>query len=361
MSEVAIAVRSPGGAAGELRSRWAQRSPRARTTLRLTALLAATTAAYHYSLLSLLQSLSLETPLAYVGLVPVMALLLAALRARPLKPEPLINDRQVDYIVAVPLLVAALAINVLMPRQLSTMFWVWRIDLFTLPFFVAGAVALLFGVRVLWRQRLAISFLMLAWPLPYSVLLLRFLTKFTNGTLGGLKLVLKVVHVATPQPSANGSLFQVAHAGRSFPISVVSACSGVNGMVGFLLVGVAFGAVVRGPRIRKALWLTAGLALLWLINLGRILFIFWAGKVWGSQWPSMCCTPTSASSPSTSASSSCWWRCGPSGWRSAAATGSPLLQRRSAPPCARLPCRRRRPPSSQWPCSAGCWRSPTRT
>jgi len=211
------------------------------------------------------------------------ALLLAALRARPMRPEPLIHDRQVDYIVGVPLLVAALAVNLLMPRRLSTLFWVWRIDLFTLPFFVAGAVALLFGVRVLWRQRLAVSFLMLAWPLPYSVLLLRFLTTFTDGTLGGLRLALKVVHVAIPQPSADGSLFQVVHAGKSFPISVVSACSGVNGMVGFLLVGVAFGAVVRGPRTRKALWLTTGLALLWLINLGRILFIFWAGKVWGES------------------------------------------------------------------------------
>jgi len=282
MSAAGVTVAQPDhGLMDELRRRWDRRSARTRTMLRLTALLGATTAAYHYSLLSLLQSLSLETPLAYVGLVPVMALLLAALRARPLKPEPVIHDRQVDYIVGLPMIVTALAINVFMPRRLSTLFWVWRIDLFTLPFFVAGAVALLFGVRVLWRQRLAVSFLMLAWPLPYSVLLLRFLTSFTEATLGGLRLALKVVDVASAQPSSDGSLFQVAHAGKTFPISVVSACSGVNGMVGFLLVGIAFGAVVRGPRTRKALWLTTGLALLWLINLGRILFIFWAGKVWG--------------------------------------------------------------------------------
>jgi len=284
MSASEAALRQPMfGTADDLRRRWEQRSPRTRTSLRVAALLAGTATAYHYSLLSLLQSLSLETPLAYVGLVPIMALLLAALRARPLKPEPHIHDRQLDYIVGLPLLSAALAVNVLMPRRLSTLFWVWRIDLFTLPFFVAGAVAILFGVRVLWRQRLAISFLMLAWPLPYSVLLLRFLSAFTNGTLSGLRLALKGIHVAVPQPSADGSLFQVVHAGKPFPISVVSACSGVNGMVGFLLVGVAFGAVVRGPRVRKALWLTAGLALLWLINLGRILFIFWAGKLWGES------------------------------------------------------------------------------
>lgn len=256
---------------------------RARTVLRLAILLIATGAAYHYSLLSLLQSLSLETPLAYVGLVPVMALFLAALRARPLKPEPLIHDRQIDYIIGLPLLITSLGINLLLPRRLSTMFWVWRIDLFTLPIFVAGAVTLLFGIRVLWRQRLAIGFLFLAWPLPYSVLLLKFLSSFTGLTLGGLQVALRYVEVAVPQPSADGSLFQVVHAGQSFPLSVASACSGVNGMVGFLLVGIAFGAVVRGPRPRKALWLASGLMLLWLINLGRILFIFWAGRQWGES------------------------------------------------------------------------------
>src|SRR5262249_31204556 len=62
-----------------------------------------------------------------------------------------------------------------------------------------------------------------------------------------------------------------------------SACSGVNGMVGFLLVGIAFGVIVRGPRIRKLLWLAGGLALLWVINVARIVFIFWTGRLWGEK------------------------------------------------------------------------------
>jgi exosortase/archaeosortase family protein len=165
---------------------------------------------------------------------------------------------------------------------MSTMFWLWRIDLFSLPFFVAGAVCIVFGIRTMWQQRLAIAYLFLAWPYPYSVLLLRFLNGFTNLTLAGVKVALHLVPVATEVPVAGGSLFQVVH-GKPFQISVVSACSGVNGMVGFLLVGAAFGAIVRGPRMRKALWLAGGLLLLWFINLGRILFIFWAGQQWGSK------------------------------------------------------------------------------
>lgn len=266
----------------DLRDRWRSTPPRTKTTARVAALLGMVLVAYHYSLASLLQSLGLETPLAYVGLTPVMALGLAALRARPTRPEPAIHDRQLDYILGIPLLATAVGVNLVFPKRLSTMFWVWRIDLFTLPFFVAGAVVVLFGVRTMWRQRLAIGFLFLAWPLPYQVLLLRFLPGFTGMTLAGVKTLLQWVPFAKEIPSADGSMFQIL-ADKPFQVSVVSACSGVNGMVGFLLVGVAFGAVVKGPKIRKALWLVGGMALLWAINLGRIMFIFWTGKQWGEE------------------------------------------------------------------------------
>lgn len=262
--------------------RWRQSPPQYKTAARVVALLGLVAAAYHYSLTSLAQSLSLDTPLAYVGLTPVIALGIAGLRARHAQFDPAIHDRQLDYIVGLPLMTAALAVNLALPERLSTMFWVWRIDLFTLPFFVAGAVAVLFGVRTMWRQRLAVTFLFFAWPLPYQVLLLRLMPAFTGATLAGVKTLLGVFPLGRSLPSADGSLFQVL-SDKPFQISVASACAGVNGMVGFLLVGVAFGAVVRGPRLRKVLWLTGGLTLLWAVNLARILFIFWVGSRWGEK------------------------------------------------------------------------------
>jgi exosortase/archaeosortase family protein len=215
--------------------------------------------------------------------VPAIALALAALRARPMRPEPAIHDRQVDYIVGLPLIAGALAANLLLPGRLSAMFWVWRIDLLTLPVFVAGAVAIIFGVRVLWRQKLAIGYLFLGWPYPYSTALLRVLDAFTSATLFAIREILKVVPVATSVASPDGTLFVVTHHGQSFPLSIVSACSGVNSVVGFLLIGSAFAAVVRGPMVRKVLWLIGGMLVLWAINLGRITFIFWAGKMWGEN------------------------------------------------------------------------------
>src|SRR4029077_14046127 len=94
-------VRSP---LSDLRDRWRRTPPRTKTAARVGAVLAMVLGAYHYSLLSLVQTLGLETPLAYVGLVPLIALALGAIRARTARPHLAIYDRQVDYIVGVPLL-----------------------------------------------------------------------------------------------------------------------------------------------------------------------------------------------------------------------------------------------------------------
>jgi exosortase/archaeosortase family protein len=266
------------------RQRWADASATTRTRVQVGVFLGVVAVAYHYSLETLIKTLNLNTPLAYIGLVPLIALCMAAVRSRPATHEPAIHDRQVDYIVGVPLVLAALAINFLLPRQLSAMFWVWRIDLLSLPFFVAGVASIIFGLRAVWRQRLAVAYLFLAWPLPYSLVLLGFLGRFTGLTLKALTPIAAGLHVASPVPGGDGSIFQVTNAGRAFPLSVVSACSGVNGMVGFLLVGAAFGAIVSGPKVRKGLWLAFGLALLWAINLARLLLIFWTGKRYGEHF-----------------------------------------------------------------------------
>jgi exosortase/archaeosortase family protein len=256
-----------------------------RTRVKVGVLVVATLAAYHYSLESLLQTVSYDTPLAYVGLVPLIAAALAFGLRKPIRPEPAIHDRQLDYILGVPLIVAALLIDLVLPRRESVLFWVHRMDLVSLPLFVAGAVVILFGTRVLWRQKMAILFLLLAWPWPYTSVLLGSLNGFTNVTIAGLNKALSVIPLASPITTAGSEsgLYQIMHSGRAFPVSVVTACSGVDGMVGFFLVGTAFAVIVQGPALRKVLWLAAGLVVLWTTNLTRILMIFWVGKNWGEH------------------------------------------------------------------------------
>ncbi len=267
----------------QLRLWWVGLDVTSRTAVQLSLVLGGTLVAYPYSLLTLIEQLDVQSPLAYVGLVPVFALALAGAYVKPKRNEPDIYDRQLDYIVGVPLILGAAAITILLPHHMSSTYWQWRVDLLAVPLFIAGLLAIVFGVRVLWRQRLPIAYLLLALPALYTVVLDSVLLWYTNFTVTMLRTIVAHVRVAVPSAVPADALFMVTHNGHSFELQVVTACSGVDGLVGFLLIGLLFAAMVSGPILRKSAWLLAGLPLLWAINLGRMMFIFWAGKEWGEK------------------------------------------------------------------------------
>ena len=115
-------------------------------------------------------------------------------------------------------------------------------------------------------------------------MLLGVLNAFTTATLYAMDRIVNVTHLAVLEGSLSNGVFSVPHDGSAFSLSVVSACSGVSSVVGFLLVGTAFLFTVRGPLVRKVLWLVGGMILLWTINLGRITLIFWAGQKYGEHF-----------------------------------------------------------------------------
>jgi exosortase/archaeosortase family protein len=238
--------------------------------------------AYHHSLQTLFDALRLDTPLAHLGLVPVIAVLIALPRRRA-GAEPDIHDRQLDYIVGIPLLAVAMGVNALLPDRLSTMYWVWRVDLLTLPLFVSGVIAVLFGLRTLWRFRWSVAFLFLAWPWPFGQLVDRYLGDVTRLTIWAVRHVVEIVPVATWVPGSDGSLFNVEHDGRTFPLSVASACSGANSLVGFFLIGTALQTVVKGRKRNRLAWLAVGAVIVWLLNVARIVLVFGAATWWGEK------------------------------------------------------------------------------
>lgn len=269
--DVTLALPLPSGSTPRVRRVW----------IRPAVALALVVVAYRTSLVTLLETMQLDTPLAHLSLVPIISLVLALLQ-RKSSAGPEIHDRQLDWIIGLPLIGAALVINVVLPARLSAEFWVWRVDLLSLPLFVAGLLALLFGTRTLWKYRLAVLFLFLAWPYPYALVLDRWLGEFTQLTVAALSFMLGSIPLAQ-RVAGSDSLFQVTYGGEQIQMSVASACSGANGLVGFLLVGLAFTMVVRGGRARKIAWLATGAVLVWTFNLARILMIFWSAGRWGEE------------------------------------------------------------------------------
>src|ERR1700728_4587132 len=174
---------------------WSALEEKTQTRCKIVVLVGLVFLAYHYSLVSLVQTVGLDTPLAYVGLVPIIAAGLAWLNRHPRASEPPIHDRQLDYIIGLTLVAAAVVAAVFLPGRMGDMYCVDRIDLLFLPLFVAGATVLFFGVRVAWRQKVALGYLFLGWPWIYTTVLLGTLGGFTSLTLSGLNAALKVVPV----------------------------------------------------------------------------------------------------------------------------------------------------------------------
>jgi len=247
---------------------------------RVLAGLVAVGVAFHASLWSLLRGTTVDTPLAYLGLVPAVALGLGYVLSRPRPNEPEIHDRHVDRIVAVPLLAVPVVAMALLPARMSTMFWLWRIDLLVLPLFAAGVVVLLFGIRMLWRTKVAVGWLFLAWPVPARFGVTMLLDPLSRLTASAVRVAVGVVPLARPV-NGDGISFEIGSGAEAFRVQVASACSGANSLVGFLLVASAVAVVLRGPKGAKFRWLVVGTAFVWALNVFRILLILGVGRVAG--------------------------------------------------------------------------------
>lgn len=250
--------------------------------VRALTIVIATTVAYHYSLTSLARGLSLQTPLGYLALVPVIAIALGWIewRTHPVhQPKELRLDFVLGRAFGAGLLVTAWAIALLVP--IGVQFWLFRADLLSMPIFVAGATTLLYGVRRTWQFKIPILFLFLAWPIPYTALLGDTMQWFTGIAVDALTLLSMLLPVAAPVGSEG--LFRVDHGGTSFLLSVGAACAGVSGLVGFLLIGGSLSMAVSGRWTRRALWLAAGLLVVWVLNIARIELIFLVGALFGES------------------------------------------------------------------------------
>jgi hypothetical protein len=154
--------------------------------------LGATGVGFAVSLASLPAGFPDRLTLGALGLVPLISLLLAvAIAVGRRGPEPDIHDRYLDYILGLALLGAAAAAMWFLPGSMSIFFWSWRLDMVWLPVFAAGAITLVCGARALWRYRVPVAFLFLAWPLPYVAA--RVPAALSAVAIAGLGLILLVL------------------------------------------------------------------------------------------------------------------------------------------------------------------------
>lgn len=222
---------------------------------------AATAVGFAHSYAGLAPLLGSESPESLLLLVPPAA---AYVLWRQLRSAPRDGDElAVNLFLATPGLIVLVALLLWFPSRLSYFYWVYRLDLLAVPFFVAFAVLVACGARALWRARGAVVLLLLGWP-PILDSVLRASTprvaSFQVSLLALLPLPAKRV----------GDTFLVGH---GTAITVAAPCSGLLGVCSMLLVGSVIVAYRDGTRRRKLAWLGAAVAIALAANVIRLALV----------------------------------------------------------------------------------------
>jgi exosortase/archaeosortase family protein len=244
---------------------------RHRTAWPAAAIVAAMVAAYNFTLASLFDFMRLQTPLAYIGLLPLVCLamvVITALRYRDAAPP--MRDRQIDLILGIPLVSIAIALITVVPVISSAYYWIERADAVSMVLFGAGATIVLYGTAWLWRLKAAFLLLLLAWPPLYLRLLPSLLDQFARWTGTALARVLVHVPVGVTQGPAAGEVIAGQGHGSTLVVNIGAAGSGADTLLGVALIGAAVATLLQGGRVRKVIWWVAALALTFALNIVRL-------------------------------------------------------------------------------------------
>lgn len=225
-----------------------------------------------------------QSPVAELAIVPFIAFGLAV--AAVLR-FPFVRTTRLglaDLWVAATTLFTVGALQTWVLVQPGSYAWVLRFDALSLPLVMTASFSLLFGVRslvVLWP---AVAYSLLAWPLPASALVELLSGPVTVLTSSAIDLLL----AATPSgPGAvrqgTDLLVTVSGLRGDFEVAVTSACSGLSGMLGILVVGAGLLYMYDGRLRSRLAWLAAGLVMVLVLNVVRILGLIAAGGLFGPR------------------------------------------------------------------------------
>lgn len=259
--------------------------PRARRAalLRTCLVAAAVVAALPWSLGALVSDFRYAGALGDLVLVPVCAFLLALVAAWRHPWTAALRPGRADWVLAGLATASAVGLLTVGPVVAGNLYYALRPDLLAVPLVAVAAVCLLLGVRALVGLTVPLLLLLLTWPLPLRAVLEPAAETATAVTAGALRLVLHVLPLASTVDAPGDLRLSVAGPSGAFEVVVASACSGLTGIAGTLLVGIAAQYVLHGSARARVQWLSTAVALAWTLNLVRILLLLAVGRLLGER------------------------------------------------------------------------------
>ncbi len=206
-------------------------------------------------------------PSTYV-IAPTLMLPLFILFSLKSSPNPVLSKRSTAIGVAA---FASFVVLIVLTRLYFTLFFIsFRVDMLLMPLAIVALVSLLFGTENLARFRGVMIYALLASPLVLYPLLAQF-NAFTQFNSGLVYLMLKpfvqgVQYSAPITISANG-----------YSIGIGQACVSIGIFISLALFLIPVAYFYDGEDKKKAMWVVSGVALLFVLNIARMLGIslFW--------------------------------------------------------------------------------------
>ena len=236
-----------------------------------------------YSLLQVGGLALTDSPLAFVALVPVLAGYLLVHHARRSVARRDLSDPFVDGLFFLVLFVVCGALIFLAPARLSWYYWLWRLDLLAVALFSAAVVVLFWGLGGASAMRSALLYLLLLWPYPL-VWLQQTLGPLLVGASAGFG-ALAVWGLGLPIAISPENPTQFVGTGvHQFSIIISDSCSGMNALVGFLVIGLPLVLTWSGSRAGKTTWLLIGALAAFASNLLRVGILLYLAAASGTDF-----------------------------------------------------------------------------
>ena len=193
-------------------------------------------------------------PLGALLLVPILAAVVGGNRLGAVPPGPRIHDRQLDLIVCLVTLVAAVTLLLLAPHHPNGPHAAVAGCLMAAAMTAAG-----WGSRALWQTRWAVMFLLLSWQAPWAALIrvvnpgaeagaLALAPVLRPGsrvvTSGGRALVDVPTRAVAVDPGADGGVLLLVVVGVLAGLAAALCLSGVARRAGAVVLGTAGGGAL---------------------------------------------------------------------------------------------------------------------
>jgi exosortase len=233
------------------------------------------------SLSTLLPEAGGDTPLSFVPLVPFIGAVFLMARCDGMRIRSTPRDGFVDGLSLLLLASASFVVLLVLPTSMSWYYWLDRLDILGLIFVLASLIVIVWGLPGVARLGPGLLYLLLAWPLPYLQIYNKLIPPLTAATAMATRAITPLLPLGIRSDTQSTDQLLIPFHGQLNHIVIAQECSGINGALGLVVVGLPLALLGRGTWEARVTWLALGLGLSWLVNLFRISVIAAGVAIWG--------------------------------------------------------------------------------